>query len=88
MVSSLSTFFLAMLLYPEVQRRAQLELDKICHGRLPEFSDRESLPYINALCREVLRWNPTAPLGVCVLNQILYHDARANCLFRLTSHGD
>ncbi|KAF8576950.1 cytochrome P450, partial [Ramaria rubella] len=53
-----------MLLYPETQRKAQTELDSVIDGRLPEFSDRKNLPYINALCQEVLRWNPVVPLGI------------------------
>lgn len=48
-MSSLSSFLLAMLLYPGVQTRAQLELDNKCCGRLPEFPDRERLSYVNAL---------------------------------------
>ncbi|EMD32418.1 hypothetical protein CERSUDRAFT_118759 [Gelatoporia subvermispora B] len=64
MVSSLSCFFLAMVLYPEVQRRAQEELDRVCGERFPTFADRASLPYIEAICLETLRWNPVAPLGL------------------------
>ncbi|KAF8488264.1 CyP450 monooxygenase [Gautieria morchelliformis] len=32
--------------------------------RLPTFKDRESLPYMNAVCKELQRWRPVAPLGV------------------------
>ncbi|KAJ8689905.1 hypothetical protein PTI98_012762 [Pleurotus ostreatus] len=64
-VSSLSCFVLAMVLYPEVQSKAQAELDRVVGDkRLPVFSDRDSLPYIDALVKEVLRWNPVAPLGL------------------------
>ena len=56
---------MAVLLYPEVQRKAQEELDRVVErGRLPDFSDRDELPYMTALCKEVLRWFPIAPLGV------------------------
>ncbi|KAF8573529.1 cytochrome P450 [Ramaria rubella] len=61
---ALYAFILAMLLYPETQRKAQTELDSVIDGRLPEFSDRKNLPFINALCQEVLRWNPVVPLGI------------------------
>ena len=45
-----------MLLFPEAQHAAQQELDQVLHGnRLPDISDKESLPYIEALKREVLR---------------------------------
>ncbi|KAF7336093.1 Cytochrome P450 [Mycena venus] len=63
-VAALSSFFLAMALYPEVQAAAQAELDRVLSpGQLPRLSDRPSLPYIECLMREVLRWNPIGPLG-------------------------
>lgn len=52
-----------MLLYPEVQRKAQAELDLICIGRLPDFDDYDALPYIEAIVLEALRWNPVVPEG-------------------------
>jgi Cytochrome P450 len=64
-VLSLHTFFLAMVLFPEAQRKAQKELDEVIGStRLPDFEDRVNLPYINALCKEVMRWHPIIPLGV------------------------
>ncbi|KAI9456445.1 cytochrome P450 [Boletus coccyginus] len=64
-VSSLSSFFLAMVLHPAVQAKAQAELDSVIgSGRLPDYNDRPSLPYIDAIVKEVLRWNPVAPLGL------------------------
>ncbi|KAJ4484986.1 cytochrome P450 [Lentinula edodes] len=64
-VSALSSFMLAMVIYPEVQDKAQQELDAVVGpGRLPDFSDRGSLPYIDAIVKEVLRWSPVAPLGL------------------------
>lgn len=54
---------LAMLLNQDVQRKAQAELDSVVGERLPEFTDREHLPYINAICKEVHRWHPITPLG-------------------------
>ena len=55
-VSTLTSFVLVMLLYPEVQMKAQKELDVVVgRDRLPEFSDRPSLPYINAILKEVIR---------------------------------
>ncbi|KIJ60731.1 hypothetical protein HYDPIDRAFT_98167 [Hydnomerulius pinastri MD-312] len=64
-VSSLSSFFLSMVLHPDVQAKAQAELDSVVGpGRLPDYNDRLSLPYINAIVKEVLRWNPVAPLGL------------------------
>ncbi|KAE8379019.1 cytochrome P450 [Aspergillus bertholletiae] len=64
-VSSLACFFLAMVLYPDVQKMAQEEIDRVVGtSRLPDMSDREHLPYINAVVKEVLRWHPVTPLGV------------------------
>lgn len=46
-----------MLTYPEIQARAQKELDSVVgRDRLPEFSDRDSLPYLSAILKEVLRY--------------------------------
>ncbi|KAF7374563.1 O-methylsterigmatocystin oxidoreductase [Mycena sanguinolenta] len=64
-VSSLASFFLAMALYPDIQNKAQTEIDTVIGtDRLPEFEDRPSLPFVEALYREVMRWKPVAPLGV------------------------
>ncbi|KAF8513892.1 cytochrome P450 [Gautieria morchelliformis] len=62
---ALSWFILAMILYPDVQRKAQRELDEfIGADRLPTFEDRDSLPYMNAICKEIQRWHPVAPLAI------------------------
>ncbi|OCH88084.1 O-methylsterigmatocystin oxidoreductase [Obba rivulosa] len=62
---TMRVFFAAMVLHPEMQRRGQEELATVVgDGRLPEFSDRTSLPYINAIAKECTRWMPVAPLGV------------------------
>ncbi|EJD39103.1 cytochrome P450, partial [Auricularia subglabra TFB-10046 SS5] len=62
--SSNMSFFLAMTLYPDVQRKAQEEVDALTsRERLPVYADRERLPYINALVKELHRWHPVAPLG-------------------------
>lgn len=47
---------LAMLKYPEIQRRAQEEVDSVIGcDRLPDRSDVEQLPYVSAVMREALR---------------------------------
>ncbi|QRW10686.1 cytochrome P450 family protein [Ceratobasidium sp. AG-Ba] len=64
-VSSILTFFAAMIYYPSVQKNAQEEIDRVVgKDRLPSYSDRSQLPYIEALYKEVLRWYPVIPLGV------------------------
>ncbi|CAE6366908.1 unnamed protein product [Rhizoctonia solani] len=58
-------FVLAMIFYPEVQDRAQEEIDRVIpRGRPLVIEDRESLPYVNRLIKEVLRWRPVAPTGI------------------------
>ncbi|KAF8957569.1 cytochrome P450 [Flammula alnicola] len=64
-ISATGSFFYAMAIHPEVQRKAQEEIDRIVgFARLPDFRDRPSLPYIEAIYREVLRWRPPVPLAV------------------------
>ncbi|THU86529.1 cytochrome P450 [Dendrothele bispora CBS 962.96] len=63
--AALSVFILAMRLYPNVMRKAQAEIDAVVgRERLPTFEDREKLPYIRAIVKEVLRWRPVGPLGL------------------------
>ncbi|KAJ6559130.1 cytochrome P450 [Mycena vulgaris] len=63
--SAVGSFFIAMAIYPEVQQKAQNEIDTVIGtNRLPEFEDRPSLPYTEALYRELTRWRPVLPLGV------------------------
>ncbi|KAL3450266.1 putative cytochrome P450 oxidoreductase OrdA-like protein [Aspergillus insuetus] len=64
-VSTILSFFLTMALFPDVQKRAQEEIDRVVgRGRLPEFTDREKLPYVDALVKEALRWHPIGPMGL------------------------
>jgi cytochrome P450 len=54
-----------MVRHPEVLKKAQAEIDAVVgNDRLPSFSDKDNLPYINALVTEALRWNSVAPTGV------------------------
>lgn len=73
--SVLSTFFLAMTLYPSVLKRAQAEVDSVVGSdRFPSFSDKENLPYISAVMQESLRWGAVVPVGLPHLNseEIIY----------------
>ncbi|THU99222.1 cytochrome P450 [Dendrothele bispora CBS 962.96] len=64
-VGLIFSFFLAMVLHPDAQKRAQEELDRVIgRDRLPDFKDRPHLPYIEACLSEVLRWMPVTPLAV------------------------
>ena len=63
-ISIISSFVLAMVLFPEVQRKAQAEIDTIVGlTRFPSFADRGALPYVNAMVKEALRWNPVISTG-------------------------
>ncbi|EIN06103.1 cytochrome P450 [Punctularia strigosozonata HHB-11173 SS5] len=56
------SFFLAMMLHPDVQKKAQEEIDRVVGpDRLPTLADREHLPYINALVKETMRWQVVLP---------------------------
>ena len=51
----------AMAAYPDWVDRARKELDEICgHNaeRLPGFEDRQNMPYMNAVTKEIFRWRP------------------------------
>ena len=55
---------LAMTLNPDVQRKCHEELDNVVgRDRMPNFNDFESMPYIRATVREILRWRPVDPIG-------------------------
>ena len=62
-----------MALNPDVQKKAQAEVDYVVGTeRLPTLSDRGRLPYIEALMKELLRWNTVAPTGIArhMLSQV------------------
>jgi len=53
-----------MLLHLEVQKKAQKEMDQeLGRDGLPTFTDRERLPYMDAVWRESVRITPASPLG-------------------------
>ncbi|KAK6971967.1 cytochrome P450, partial [Favolaschia claudopus] len=64
--TTLSIFILAMVLNPDVLKKAQKEVDEVVKqkGELPDLNDEEALPYVAAVMRELLRWRPLAPIGI------------------------
>lgn len=63
-VITLTALTLAMVKFPDAQRHAQEEIERVVGSdRLPTFSDRKDLPYVNALVKEAIRWWPVAPMG-------------------------
>jgi cytochrome P450 len=70
---------LAMVLEPGVQQRAQEELDRVVgKDRLPSYHDKDSLPFINSIVWESLRWNPVTPIGIahCLIEDDEYKGYR------------
>ncbi|KAJ4465516.1 cytochrome P450 2 Le.CYP2 [Lentinula edodes] len=64
-LQQIRSFILAMTLHPEIQRKGQEEIDVVIgKDRLPTFEDRLSLPYVEAIYREVMRLHPPIPSGV------------------------
>ncbi|PPQ98746.1 Dimethyltryptamine 4-hydroxylase (PsiH) [Panaeolus cyanescens] len=65
-VSAVSAFILAMVIYPEVQRKVQAELDAVLsNGRIPDYDEEnDSMPYLTACVKELFRWNQIAPLAI------------------------
>ena len=64
------TFVLAMVRHPEVQAKAQAEIDAYLDldtYRLPNFDDMSHLPYIDKVLWETLRWYPVVPLGEALI---------------------
>ncbi|RDA94487.1 hypothetical protein CP533_2302 [Ophiocordyceps camponoti-saundersi (nom. inval.)] len=63
-VITLKTFVWAMVMFPDVQRKAQVEIDTVIGpDRLPQVKDRGRLPYIEGIVKETLRMSPATPLG-------------------------
>ena len=51
---------------PHTWKRAQVDIDTVIGtDRLPEFDDRASLPYVEAIIRETMRWRPVTPIRAC-----------------------
>ena len=52
----MESFILAMVRHPEAYKKAQEEIDRVVgNERLPTLDDREALPYLDCVLKEVLR---------------------------------
>ena len=61
--TAMHAFFLLMVHHPEVQEKAQRELDAVIgYDRLPIIEDRDSLPYIDNIVKELLRFSAVVPM--------------------------
>ncbi|OCH91991.1 cytochrome P450 [Obba rivulosa] len=59
------SFIMAMALNHDKQTKAQAEIDAVIGGdRLPTIQDSPSLPYVNAVIKETMRWQPAVPMGL------------------------
>ncbi|CAA7270596.1 unnamed protein product [Cyclocybe aegerita] len=77
-LTAMRWFFFTMIKFPHVQAKARAHIDHQTEGkRLPDFgSDFGSLPYIEAVLNEVLRFFPVLPIGMphCVVEDDVYND--------------
>jgi len=62
--STMLSFILACIAFPDTLKKAQEELDKVVgRERLPDWPDETNLPYCGAMINEVLRWRSVGILG-------------------------
>jgi cytochrome P450 len=63
--ASILCFMKAMTCFPDVQKRAQTEIDRVIgNDRTPMWSDYDSLPYVSQVVKETMRWRPVGGIGV------------------------
>jgi cytochrome P450 len=68
-VSSIHSLYLALAINPIIMEKLHAEIDSVVgESRLPVLSDKDILPYTDAVAKEVFRWNAVAPNGVAHLN--------------------
>ncbi|EMD36954.1 hypothetical protein CERSUDRAFT_155335 [Gelatoporia subvermispora B] len=62
--STVLTFIYNMMAHPDKQHLAQEEIDRVVGcDRLPLAADRGTLPYVDAIIKETMRWSPATPIG-------------------------
>jgi len=63
-ISTITHLLLALSLHPEVLQKARAEINSVVgEDRLPDFSDRPRLSYVEAVLNELWRWSCPVPLG-------------------------
>ncbi|CAL1697458.1 unnamed protein product [Somion occarium] len=63
--NTMNSFILAMVAHPDVYRRLRDEMDRVVGtDRLPDFDDRDSLPYLECVIKELYRWRVAVTLGI------------------------
>lgn len=62
--SIITAFVQAMIAYPEVQKKAQKQIDEVVgEDRSPTWQDYAALPYVAQCVKEAMRWRPVTPLA-------------------------
>ncbi|KAF6817421.1 hypothetical protein CMUS01_12089 [Colletotrichum musicola] len=56
-------FLEAMMMFSDVQAKAQKEIDRVVGDRIPAYDDHARIPYIRMMMKEVWRWRPPVALG-------------------------
>ncbi|KAJ7779139.1 cytochrome P450 [Mycena metata] len=63
--SYLQSLILALTTYPEAQKKAHAEIDRVVgQTRMPSLDDLDDMPYIRAMILETHRFRPLAPLFI------------------------
>jgi cytochrome P450 family 619 len=61
--SVITAFVQAMIVWPEVQKKAQAQIDSVVgEDRSPNWGDYVRLPYVAQCVKESMRWRPVVPL--------------------------
>lgn len=67
-----SVLMLALTAWPDIQRKAQEEIDRVVgRSRFPVFSDRVNLPYTTAVVKETCRYVVSNSMLVSSLTRCL-----------------
>ena len=65
------TIILLMALHPEIQKKAQEEIDSITGNlRMVSLGDQQDMSYIQAMLKEVARWHVVAPMGMLCYEEL------------------
>jgi cytochrome P450 len=75
--SPIQSYLLAMCHYPRWQCALQDHIDTALDGRCPQWEDREKLPLLRAVVKEVIRWRPPVPTGTSAAQRV-NHNMEAN----------
>lgn len=79
--TTLHVFIWLMVKYPEVQKKAQEEIDRVV-GRLPAQEDAKDLPYLQAVIKELHRLYVILPMSV---PHATSEDVEVSCFFERQS---